>query len=85
MNDEAVSWVVYLMTVRNKPEGMKAVCEQSEWDKMELARPGYHLLIQAGIATENEADRLARGDQGNGRSGPRLKARWVQAAKAQAE
>lgn len=78
MTKEAVvSWVVYLMTVRNKPEGMKAVCEQTEWDAMELARPGYHTLIQGGIASEGEADKLARGDQGNSRSGPRLKARYA--------
>ena len=54
-----VTWAVYLMTLRNKP-GIKAVCEQSEWDAMELARPGYHQLIQGGFQTENEAEALAR-------------------------
>ena len=58
------SWVVYLMTVRLKPEGMRAVCEQSEWEAMEQMRPGYHKLIQAGIANECEAEQLARGNLG---------------------
>ena len=62
MQDKVVSWVVYQMTIHNKPAGMKAVCEQSEWDAMELARPGYHTLIRAGITTEGEAERVARGD-----------------------
>jgi hypothetical protein len=60
MNDKAESWVVYLVTIHNKPRGMRAVCEQSEWDAMELARPGYHTLVRAGIPSESEAERLAR-------------------------
>jgi hypothetical protein len=39
------SWVVYLMTIHGKPSGMSAVCPKSEWDAMELARPGYHVLV----------------------------------------
>ena len=39
---------------------MNAVCEQCEWDAMELAQPGRHALIQAGITNEGEAERLAR-------------------------
>jgi hypothetical protein len=55
MDRELVSWVVYLKTLRNKPDGIRAVCEQSEWDAMEQARPGYHTLIQAGISTEGRS------------------------------
>ena len=69
-------WVVYLMTVRNSPDGMRAVCEQSEWEKLERDRPGYHKLIQGGIATENEAERLARGTLGDSPPRSKLKARW---------
>jgi hypothetical protein len=58
--DKPVSWVVYQMTTRGKTVGVKAVCEQGEWDAMERAQPGYHTLIQAGIANEGEAERLAR-------------------------
>jgi hypothetical protein len=39
---------------------MSAVCEQSEWDALELARPGYHTLVRAGIANEGEAEQIAR-------------------------
>ena len=56
------SWVVYLMTVHGKPSGVRAVCDQGEWEAMESARPGYHTLLQAGIATEGEAERVARND-----------------------
>ena len=61
---KAVSWVVYPMTVNRKPGGGRAVCEQAEWDEMELARPGYHTLVRAGITNEGEAERVARGEPG---------------------
>jgi hypothetical protein len=32
---------------------------------MERAQPGHHKLIQAGIANEGEAERLARGTAGD--------------------
>ena len=60
-----VSWVVFKMTVYKQAEALYAVCEQSEWDAMELARPGYHTLIQAGIPSETEAEKLARGTSGD--------------------
>lgn len=73
---EPVSWVVYRMTVYQKPSEANAVCEQSEWDAMESARPGYHTLIQAGIPSEGEAEQLARvGQSSECQSPPRLKAR----------
>lgn len=62
--EKAVTWVVYQMTLHGA-NPRNAVCEQSEWDAMELARPGYHTLIQSGIATESEAELLARGTSGN--------------------
>ena len=60
MNETGKSWVVYLMTVYKSPHGIKAVCEQSEWEEMETARPGHHKLLIAGIANEGEAETLAR-------------------------
>jgi hypothetical protein len=48
------------MTIRGKPSGMNAVCQQSEWEAMERAQPSYHTLVQAGITNEGEAERLAR-------------------------
>ena len=62
---KAEAWVVYLMTVHRKADGMRAVCEQGEWDAMELAAPGYHTLIREGITNEAEAERLARGTLGD--------------------
>ena len=63
--EERVSWVVYKMTIAKNAEGMNAVCEQSEWDAMELARPGYHTLVRAHITDEAEAEKLARGTSGD--------------------
>ena len=62
---ESVLWVVYQMTIHNQVERMNAVCEQSEWDEMERARPGYHVLVRSGIPTEAEAERQARGTSGD--------------------
>lgn len=75
MEDKNVTWVVYLMTINKRPEGMKAVCEQSEWDALELARPGYHHLVQAGITSEVEAEKLARGSPPAGPSAIKMKPR----------
>ena len=58
--EKVVSWVVYRMTIHGKPTRMNAVCEQGEWEAMEVAAPGYHKLILAGITNEGEAERLAR-------------------------
>ena len=59
---ESLLWVVYRMTIHGKADGMKAVCEQGEWDAMERIKPGRHALIQAGITNECEAERLARSE-----------------------
>jgi hypothetical protein len=53
------------MTLRGQALGGNVVCEQREWDAMELARPGYHLLVREGIKTEQEAEKLARGTAGD--------------------
>jgi len=65
VNRKGVMWVVYKMTMAGKYTGMNAVCEQGEWDAMELARPGYHTLVRSGITDEGEAERLARGTSGD--------------------
>ena len=57
-------WVVYEVPTRGVVETARAVCEQREWDAMELAKPGRYLLVQAGIANEGEAERVARGTAG---------------------
>jgi hypothetical protein len=57
-------WVVYRKTIQGET-AVNAVCEQAEWDAMELESPGHYTLIQAGIASEPEAERLARGTAGD--------------------
>ncbi len=57
---ECRSWVVYRMMIPHKVTGTNAVCEQREWEAMELSHPGLHLLIQGGIPNEGEAEQLAR-------------------------
>jgi hypothetical protein len=70
-----VAWVVYKMNLAGAG-GPNAVCEQAEWDAMELAHPGHHTLIKAGITNEPEAERLARESPGGTAPGAvRLKAR----------
>ena len=59
--------MVYLMPLRRHPEGRRAVCEQAEWDAMELAKPGVNILIRGGMTNEGEAERLARGTSGAAR------------------
>jgi len=54
------SWVVYRMTLKGTAQGVGAVCEQREWEAIDAAKPGYHTLLQAGIPSEGEAERLAR-------------------------
>jgi hypothetical protein len=59
-------WVVYRPQLSGP--GTLAVCEQEEWDAMELAEPGRHALLRAGIASEAEAEALARELQGGAAS-----------------
>jgi hypothetical protein len=53
-------WVVSRVAVHGKPGEVRAVCEQGEWDEMERQQPGHHKLIKEGIASEAEAEALAR-------------------------
>ncbi len=63
-----ILWVVYTMGAPGKDQGMHVVCEQGEWDALELAQPGKHKLIRAGITNEGEAEKLARGTSGDSRN-----------------
>ena len=62
---EAVLWVVYTMDRLGKTPGVNVVCEQTEWDAVELAHPGRHVLVRSGITSVAEAERLARGTSGD--------------------
>lgn len=65
MQQEIGPWVVYLMTLHKGAARVHAVCEQAEWNAMEVARPGYHQLIRGNIRSEREAELLARGTSGD--------------------
>ncbi len=67
-SDNAVSWVVYATDPLGKTPGLKVVCEQADWDRLELAQPGRYALVKSGIANEAEAERLARGTSGDART-----------------
>jgi len=64
-SQRAASWVVYQAAVKGQPTGPHAVCEQAAWDALEAATPGHNRLIRAGIPSEGEAERLARGTSGD--------------------
>ena len=66
-NTKVVAWAVYSLPMKGSPDGMRAVCEQAEWEAMDRAKPGFYTLIQAGIEHEGEAERLARGNSGAAR------------------
>ncbi|MFL5328713.1 MAG: hypothetical protein ACJ8C4_07340 [Gemmataceae bacterium] len=55
------SWVIYQACVPGDPTcSNPAVCSQFEWERMVATRPGRHRLLHSGIASEGEAERLAR-------------------------
>jgi hypothetical protein len=58
------TWVVYSIPMKDSPGGVRAVCEQREWEAMGAARPGFFTLVRGGIANEGEAEQLARGTAG---------------------
>jgi hypothetical protein len=69
MSQVNVTWVVYQMVVGMKTCGINAVCEQNEWEEMQRTYPvGCHTLIQSGITSEGEAEKLARGTSGDRRT-----------------
>lgn len=63
----STTWVVYSIPLKDAPGGVRAVCEQREWEAMDRAKPAYFTLIRGGIAHEGEAERLARGAAGEDR------------------
>lgn len=60
-----VAWVVYRVAAKGKMNGGNVVCEQEEWNSLDAIQPGLHTLVRAGIATEEEAEKLARGTSGD--------------------
>jgi hypothetical protein len=57
---QCTSWVVYVNNGGRQADGLRVICRQDEWDQMERDRPGHHTLVRSGIASEAEAETLAR-------------------------
>ena len=55
------SWVVYLIQAKD----CRAVCTQDEWERRFAMKPNLYTLVRDRIATEAEAERLARGKSGD--------------------
>lgn len=62
---EAGGWVVFRTPVDGLSDGAMAVCHAAEWPALAAARPGQLTLVQAGVASEGLAERLARGTTGD--------------------
>jgi hypothetical protein len=65
MRQERGPWVVYVKAVAGTADGIRFICEQSEWDVLDRAKPGEFTLVREGIVSEGEAERLARGTSGD--------------------
>ena len=63
-SEQATAWVVYKKPMNSKTPAMTGICEQCEWDAMELVQPGFHTLVRGGIPNEAEAETLARDTSG---------------------
>ncbi|HEY2250209.1 MAG TPA: hypothetical protein VGH74_04070 [Planctomycetaceae bacterium] len=64
-------WVVY-EAVKGTDIGRKSLCQQSEWEAIESRHPGHNRLVQGGIMSESEAEKLARGTSGDAKKkGPK--------------
>lgn len=57
---EPTEWVVYRTASRATGDGQSAICSQQEWNAMEAATPGVHVLVKEHIGNEATAERLAR-------------------------
>ena len=56
----AQQWVVYERPVKGSDSSVSVVCSQAEWDELDRDQPGRQTLVQSGIVSEAEAERVAR-------------------------
>jgi hypothetical protein len=54
------TWVVYSRLIRGQDDPVSAVCSQVEWDELNRDQPGGLTLVQSDIASEGDAERVAR-------------------------
>ena len=62
--EKVEAWVIY-EAVQGTDVGRKSVCPQSEWEAINARHPGHNKLVQGGIMSETEAEKLARGTSGD--------------------
>lgn len=62
--DQSETWVVF-QAMQGEQSGIRSVCTQSEWTAIVARKPGVNQLVQGGIASETEAEKLARGTSGD--------------------
>lgn len=62
------TWAVYHAVVRGDQTPNNVVCQQYEWEALERSQPGCFVLVQGGITSEGQAERLARGTSGDPRA-----------------
>ncbi len=58
------SWAVYEVIV-GKQAGRRVMCRLSQWEAIAASQPTANVLIQSGITSESEAEKLARGTSGD--------------------
>lgn len=64
--DEEELWAVYEV-VQGKQVGIRVMCQQSEWEALAASHPSLNVLVRDRIASESEAEKLARGKSGDAR------------------
>lgn len=62
--DKVESWVVF-QALQGDQSGIRSVCTESEWVDIVARKPGLNQLVRADIASETEAEKLARGTSGD--------------------
>jgi hypothetical protein len=60
MKRRPAGWVVYESHFHVRGRRLAVVCEQTEWDVMPPGIRDHYFLVKEGIATESEAERVAR-------------------------
>ena len=65
-----MAWAVYVQPMKGCEAGVRVICPQAEWEKLDAARPGFFTLVEGNLANEGVAERLARGQAGAAR--PRI-------------
>src|SRR5690349_18321702 len=62
---EPGSWAVYRIAAAGKDSATNAMCDQADWAELERIAGGRNTLIRGNIASEVEAELLARGTTGD--------------------